>query len=376
MTLPRHLTLAAVLAGVLAASAAAQPYYTVARESFDYPALVGLGQLDGGEGWFVPWYSGPTDTDAIIIAPGVDAIGNQVVTALVDGGSYRRPNTGNFQKHLSNGQFGADNTTIWISFDIKRTQNGTDEYGGLSLFTFFGGEKLFLGAPFQAFQWGIDYPTSGGAVVLAPSNIDQQSRLTYRIDYLPGMERVRMWIDPVGGDYPQYPPDIDTMVPDHVWNEVRLQSGGSGGVPGFEFDDIVIASENAPAVFSYGAGCAGFGGFTPKLAVTSALPPTSGGPFDVALTDGLGASTALLFVGFGQAQLPLSPGCFFNIATVIPSPITLPLGGTGAGDGSITIPTTLPAGLTGLIFNLQAFVIDPGVPRGYSSSPGLQVEVF
>lgn len=370
----RHLATSAIFAGALAVGANAQDYYTICSESFDYAAGANLGQQNGGEGWFVSWYSGPSDSDAVIIAPGIDAVGNKLITNAQDGGSYRRPHTGTWAKHTFNGEFGADGTTIWISFDCKRTAGGTDDYGGLSLFTFFGGEKLFLGSPYQSYQWGV--AGSAGQATAPGSNVDLQSRLVYRIDYLPGMERVRLWVNPAV-DHPQGTPDVDTMVADHIWNEIRLQSGaGSGAQVGYEFDDIVVEMEQEPSVYDYDTGCAGTGGFTPDLDVTSALPPSAGNAFDLSVSGGLGGSTALLFIGFGKAKLPLGGGCFLNLATIIPSPVTLPLGGAGAGDGSILLPATMPAGTTGLIFGLQTFVIDAGVPMGFSASPGLQVEVF
>ncbi|HIE71571.1 MAG TPA: hypothetical protein EYP98_16155 [Planctomycetes bacterium] len=56
-------------------------------------------------------------------------------------------------------EFGADGAIFWLSFTTKRVQGGDDTWGGFSLFAHFGsngGEKLFIGAPFQFNEIGID----------------------------------------------------------------------------------------------------------------------------------------------------------------------------------------------------------------------------
>lgn len=55
--------------------------------------------------------------------------------------------------------------------------------------------------------------------------------------------------------------------------------------------------------------------------------------------------------------------------------MSLPLLGSGAGNGAIAIhvDATLPANASPATFAMQAFVLDGGVPLGFSSSKGLNV---
>jgi len=136
-------------------------------------------------------------------------------------------------------------------------------------------------------------------------------------------------------------------------------------------DDVRTAS-CAPK--NYGVGCAGSGGFVPQLDVTP-CEILAGGQVQLSITEGLGGSTAILVVGLGQAATPLGSGCFLNVAPLLPVQITLPLGGVGPGAGSVVLPGALPVGSAGVSITLQAFVVDAGIPTGFASSDGFQMDI-
>ena len=257
----QRLLLGAAALPLLAGLSAAQQFTTLAADSFDYPAGMDLGGLSGGQGFLVPWYAGQAGMDATITAPGFDAVGNKATTVPqmvgpfeIKAENYRRLDLTGFDLITdpddgpSGAVFGKDGAIIWVTFVMQRIPGGDDTFGGLSLFTHFGsngGEKLFMGSPFQFFDLGID--DQAGCVFTVPgTSVDQLTRLVYRLDFLPGDERVRMWVDPMV-DHPVTAPDLDVTVPDFRFNEIRIGSGDGGTVGsmgGYEFDDIRIECQD------------------------------------------------------------------------------------------------------------------------------------
>ncbi|MFG0317821.1 MAG: DUF6923 family protein [Planctomycetota bacterium JB042] len=129
-----------------------------------------------------------------------------------------------------------------------------------------------------------------------------------------------------------------------------------------------------PNAGKYGAGCAGSGGFVPVLEVAPYLP-VAGTQIVVTVENGLGGAACHLFFGLNEAALPMGLGCALNVAPLFPVSIALPLGGAGPGNGQVTLPGVLPASAAGLSFTMQAFVVDPVGPLGFSNSNGFRVEV-
>lgn len=230
---------------LLVSSAAAQTQ-VISQESFDYPAGDTLGGKSGGTGWLFPWWSGNNLDDALIQSPGVDAVGEQVTTNNENMGSYRLVDYTSFA-HLADAQFrfGIDNTTFWVSFWTQRAPLSTDEYGGFSFNEQLVAEKLFIGSPWQTDLLGIQR-VGAPAVTIPLTDPALLSRMVVRLKHLPGDENIMVWVDPpvTHPDPAQYPPAIDEMVEDFLWNEIRLQSGSNqGGVTGWFFDDILIEVE-------------------------------------------------------------------------------------------------------------------------------------
>ncbi len=130
--------------------------------------------------------------------------------------------------------------------------------------------------------------------------------------------------------------------------------------------------ETLGAVFPYGAGCPGSGGFVPRLDLDGC--PRPGDLARLRIEDGLGGSVALLLIGLGQGSVPLGlSGCSVEVWPMLDIALPLPLGGAGAGAGVLDAPALIPVDLPTVTFTMQAFVVDPGVPFGRSSTPGVRV---
>lgn len=156
------------------------------------------------------------------------------------------------------------------------------------------------------------------------------------------------------------------------WNN-GSQNGPSD--PNIAFDSVsIVVNPTVGSMTSYGLGCPGSGGFTPAL--TLAGCGITGGSLVLGLSGGLGGSSAFLFVGNQQASLPIGPTCTLNVSPPIGPLGPFLLGGSGAGGGSMVVPVTIPSTVSSaVVATLQGFVADPGVPRGYANTNGLEVTI-
>jgi len=222
------------------APAMAQSTATVAFESFDY-ATGGLGGHGGGTGWFNTWWSGNNSDDALVSSGSLDSIGNKATTNWEHAGSYRIPESGPHPDIAPDGRFGSADGVMWISFQAQRT--GSDDYGGFSLNEQFVGEKLFIGSPWQTYEWGMEDPATGTRAMVGGSNIDTVTHVVIRLTFASTGETADMWLNPAS-THPTGVPDASLSLGDFAWNEIRLQSGGNnGGTTAYDFDEILIEKE-------------------------------------------------------------------------------------------------------------------------------------
>ncbi|MHC4261390.1 MAG: hypothetical protein ACYSWX_02615 [Planctomycetota bacterium] len=371
-------------AAVLATTAAAQTTYrTIAEESFDLPPGTFLGDTGSGIGWEAPWYAGPTGLSSFVFSPGFDAVGGSGLTNNPDPAvpgeyeSYRRLDLTGFE-NITDSLFGSaqgpllgkDDTTLWLRFTAQRFFGGDDAYAGVSLFIFLDpngvGEYLFMGSPYLFDDYGIDTTLSGqgpGAISCGKGGIDTETDLVYRIDFLPGDERVRMWVNPAE-EYPTGPADLDAIdVPDFRFNELRFASGTGGGTAGglqagWLFDGIKLECENCPA--------------DPDVDVQ---PPTmsvaTGGTSTLILNAGPDYADKLYYlagtlsgtspgVPVGNFILPLNPDPYFLMTLKGGPPITngfAQLDSSGRGAALFTLGPGITA-LTGLTAHHAFVVVD------------------
>ncbi|TPW09831.1 MAG: FG-GAP repeat-containing protein, partial [bacterium] len=124
-------------------------------------------------------------------------------------------------------------------------------------------------------------------------------------------------------------------------------------------------------VVSYGAGCAGTGGFVPDLSLGCPIP---GVPVTLEMEQGLGGSVAFLLVG-NPVDLSMPCGCGLLVQ---PGPVVLvlPVVGSGAGNGSLAFTCMVPASSPSGTISVQVVVLDNGVPCGFSSTNALQVTIW
>ena len=86
-----------------------------------------------------------------------------------------------------------------------------------------------------------------------------------------------------------------------------------------------------------------------------------------------GGGPAVLLFGLTPTPQLFSTSCVLHIGALLPTSIVLPLSGSGAGNGSLTLPATLPSLTSGLTFTMPAACADPTLPWGYTTTNALEV---
>ncbi len=124
---------------------------------------------------------------------------------------------------------------------------------------------------------------------------------------------------------------------------------------------------------TYGNGCPGSGGIVPTFTYLGC--PAGAENVALQVTGGLGGSVAFLFLGLGEAALPMGAGCTLNVFPLLPISVgPLPLSAGGPGQGAITVPVFIPADAPfSFEVTVQAFVTDAASPTGFANSAGVRV---
>lgn len=136
--------------------------------------------------------------------------------------------------------------------------------------------------------------------------------------------------------------------------------------------EIVLLRNRSPgSVQSVGTSCA-FSGVSPPT-LSASKPALAGQPFTLSLSNGFGGATAILFFGSKTTSVPVGLGCSFYLTSLAPTPVVFPLPGSGPGQGSISIPTSMPVSLAGICFAIQAATIEG--PTNYTLSNALSIFV-
>jgi hypothetical protein len=220
-----------------------------------------------------------------------------------------------------------------------------------------------------------DLPTGGLLDSLALGGGRNAAHNGFELVTQDGSEKVRLHTS----DFEAQTGDYDVVFGAQVWFPPIEEMVALPSVDGRVFvtcrnDDAISVIRHDSGCFPYGVGCAGSGGFTPRI--SSQGCPHLGQNFDFAITRGLGGALVSLFAGSSQGNLPLGGGCSFLVSPVLPPLFTVPLSGSGAGNGSlalsVAVPPTLPAGIS---IALQAIVHDPAGPIAAAVSNGLALVV-
>ncbi|MBI4878089.1 MAG: hypothetical protein HY812_00295 [Planctomycetes bacterium] len=123
----------------------------------------------------------------------------------------------------------------------------------------------------------------------------------------------------------------------------------------------------------YGYGCPGSGGFVPYLSTLAC--PIAGYPINLDVIECLGGSTAVFLFGAARGSYLMDNGCYLNLSGLSPLVIAVPMGGSGPGNGSLTIAGLLPANSAGQTLRIQVFVLDAGASGGFANTNGLELPV-
>ena len=315
----RRLSTVSVALFALSLSAVAQS--PLCSESFDYPAGSSVHNQAGGTGWANAWYSdfaGASGLDAV--APGVDGVGNKGHITVEGEGGYRKPDVSLAPELEENQLLGRDGGTLWVSMLLARPVGSQDQFGGLSFYEQFVGEKLFVGSPWLSGEWGLGVPGVGDFPV-AGSSCDVMTNLVVRIDFLPGDERVRLYLDPAVS-YPLSGEALDMMVPDFRFNEIGVRSGGTtvnGGIynGGFEVDAIKLSSGASGGAIGTPF-CEGVAGICPcgndndsSLGFAGCANSASAGGCSLTASGSTSISAADLVLQ-ANGMVPSQPGLFFQ----------------------------------------------------------------
>ncbi len=344
----RSLTLLVALAAPLlgASLSAQQQYETLLRESFDYPAGSLEGQ-NGGSGFSDVWWSGgATGPHAEVVVPGFDAIGGMVQTLVENEGSYRPMDMSGKDPITEYGLYGKDNTTIWVAFDCQRMPGGDDQYGGLSFSWKWVGEQLLIGSPYPRIEWGMDRPWAAPIVWIPNTSCDFQAHLVVKIDFLPGDENLKMWVNPPS-DHPDplvTIPDLDVWYPDFRFNELMIQSG-QGLNTGFLVDNVTVTTPVFRPIYTATNVLAGALGV---FSVTNATPGDE------------------VRIGYSLTGAGPTTTVFGDVAMSLPISTLVSLTADAAGNATTSIP--IPIAAQGRTIWTQAVDIS-GPGTGILSNP-------
>lgn len=380
-------------------TAAAAQVTPFATETFEYPVPGVFHAMAGGTGWSNAWFvNGAANDDLVMFDntimpsfPLSDGIGGHVGQANQFGGAFRQLDLAANPELVDPAvnMLGADGNTIWVSFSSQFFQGQPQEhYGGLSLWKAgaIDPEALFLGSPWNSMGWGIDDEGGNGAIEVVAAGTDDSvaTRLVYRLDFVPGMDRCRMYVNPAT-PYPTGPADLDEMVADLRFDEIRLSSGGNNG-DAFFWDSIEFAKGSSgtlgtrycmPNVNSTGAaGSMSAIGSTlvstnDVTLIASDLPTNAFGFFIVSQTQSFvmnpGGSSGHLCLS-GSIGRYVGPGQIGNSGGM--GQISLPIDLT-----AVPQPSGLVSILSGETWNFQAWFRDSS-PTGPTSNftDGLQLD--
>ncbi len=166
---------------------------SISYEGFDYPPASSIFLQNGGTGWSGPWNT-PGGLDATV-APSTLTFGSLATSGgSLSTAGFQPPNQGSSVAtwvRLLSTSLGADNTTAYLSF-LFRPDAGFGFYGGLN----FG--NAFAGLSGNQTHFGLEGP--GNSVSLSSVAATGQTVLfVIRMDFLPGNDRLSLFLNPTPG---------------------------------------------------------------------------------------------------------------------------------------------------------------------------------
>lgn len=228
-TLPRPSPLAMSLAlGALALLSAHPAQAQTVSDSFEYPTG-NLNGRAGGTGFTGAWSSTGTQVTSPGLAyPGLATAGNAVTLSPFGA------NTPAIASRQLASTFGADGTTLYISFLDQATNTGS-RFLGVSLFsgnpgpsgTANGTEQLFIGKLNGTSAFGV---SSGAASASSQTSSSMLSLLVARIDFATGTDTVTLYVNPTVGAPEPTPSATLNNVNIGTFNYLRLAAGAGNSM--------------------------------------------------------------------------------------------------------------------------------------------------
>lgn len=172
-----------------------------------------------------------------------------------------------------------------------------------------------------------------------------------------------------------------TVAPGTYTPEIFIRYSNLAGIPFDCWVDDVFVGESAIAFF--GAGCAGTGGFVPKLHTTG-TPAIGNANFAIELFEGQPNQVALCLLGLsntawagGALPFALGGGCDLLVDPLFAIPLLET--GTNPGDARATMPLGVPnrPALVGAQLFTQWLSLDSAAanPFGFAPSAGMSIRV-
>ena len=196
-------------------------------EDFIYESTLITG-AHGGKGWAEPWTGINFVTASSLSFPGLATAGHKLTTGNPSGSdslkcSFRSLSAQVADVLVEDGKFGRDHTTLWISFLVNAPAGRSTGYGGLSLYN-DNKQELFLGDTGASNVWAFERSGQLQRFSDVPAD-DVVCFLVYRVSFLPGDERIDMWVNPNPGQHEPAEATAaasETNVRDFRFNRVRL----------------------------------------------------------------------------------------------------------------------------------------------------------
>ena len=210
----------------------------IAYDSAEFDATTAVGSVDSDvqlrrafhAGWWGLWYGTADVAVGGLTYTNLQVSGNRFVTDGYNSASWLAPYPADHPTLVTNGYFGRDGTTLWLSFLYRaETSLGSDIYQGLSLFD-EGTEELFIGATigstmvgFHAWDFG---QAPNGVTASRKSALGGTHLIVVRLTFgVSGTsDRVELFVDPSPGVVPRVADGSRTGA-NIRFNWIRLQSG-------------------------------------------------------------------------------------------------------------------------------------------------------
>lgn len=237
----------------------------VARDPVYYDPAEFLSALQGGSGWANAWTgSGDVATNGLVY-PGLATSGRSFLLEGYGTRVDRTLNTTAFPALTTNNRFGRDNTTVWVSFLVRKETSdrdfGATDTLGLMLQNGFNPAVLFGATP-RADFWGMSLTNAGVPTFVTNSTVaitnGSTVLLVARLNFGTNgpNDSVALFVNPTPGSTPTTPDALAHGL-DFQFNAIRIFAG-SGDTSGYvdevrigeNYADVAPVGGPAPAAFS------------------------------------------------------------------------------------------------------------------------------